>query len=243
MSEYFLLNNIKFIPEVVEPPPTDMQLYYVKHWPVGDPYRDGRPEVNRMLPVVQTSFNEEWQNFYFNLTWHFWPAFTREFAAKRWESLNGDRLALMNGTGYPGDPPRANFIARENMTGPLPAYDKTRTMGGNVVMGVEEGDWLRVETLDGNASPPALQYVLDRPWLYFHCVLAFKLRVGLFPQGCVSADDIWQPTIAPLVSTVPMYLELDRLEKLAPGSPIPDPYYYNVTLWDRIKALFKMVFE
>ena len=216
---------IQLVEEATTPPPSGPQLYYVKHWPIGDPYRDGRPEVVRMLPVHKSYFDREWQEFYFALTWHFWPAFSRDFSAKRWTSLNGYRVALMNYSGFGDyDNPKANYILGQDIGAPLPAYDKTRTMGGNVVTGYEMDGLLYVETIDGNASPPNLDYVLERPWLYFHCVLAFKERVGLFPQGCVSADNIWQPTIAPLVSSQPVYLEMDRLVKLPLGSSIPDPY-------------------
>lgn len=210
----------------VEPlPSTEKQLYYVKHWPLGDPYRDGRPEVVPMFPVKKTYFDVYWQNFYFDLFWHFTPEFSYDFAAKRWESLNGDHEALMNRSGFPGDPPKANYITGKNINSIyIPAYDKTRSMGGNVVAGVEEGDNLRVETLDGNARPPTLDYVLKRPWKYFHCVLALEKRVGLFPQGCDKENDIWQPSVAPLVSTIPVYLSLSKVIKLPLGSPIPDPY-------------------
>ena len=210
-------------------PVADKRLYWVKHWAIGDPGRDGRPEVVPLLPVKKSYFDFYWQNFFFDLTWNFWPEFDYDFAAKRWTSLNGDHLALMNRSGFPGEPPVANYITGEHVGSQyLPAYDKTRTMGGNVVAGVEDGDMLWVETLDGNAQPPPLQYVLDRPWLYFHCVLAFKNKVGLFPQGCDSDRGIWQKTVAPLVATTDVYLPMSAVVKLPLGSPIPDPYELNL---------------
>ena len=218
-------------------------LWYVKHWDLDNPGRDGRPEVQRMLPAVSTPFNKDWQEFYFELTRTYWGAFDDGFQRKRWTSLNGNHLALMNNTGFSDEPGeyRANYITGENESYPLPAYDKTRSMGGNVLTGFEQDGLLYVETLNGNDPPPDVAWVLERPWYYFHCVLAWPERVGLFPQGCDNKNGIWQVTIAPLVSRTTVAIELDRVERLADNAEIPDVYYLpKPTLWQRIRRFLAL---
>lgn len=185
------------------------QLYRVKHdLEMGPLWRTNVPEVYP-LNGNSTPFGEDWQF----LTFAMCPGIT----GNHWRSVYGTATAFMNGTGYGGSSPRADFVNGLNLSAALPRWDKTRVCGGAVVTGVESGANLIVSILDGTGPAPTLDWIMARPWYRFHAITVYSDgHVGEFPQN--------NPVYVPLVGSGVATLPLVNLEKLPLGALIPNPY-------------------
>lgn len=193
------------------------QLYRVLHdieLPTGIRSTAPTPEV--ALPPLnanRTPFGADWQKLSF--------AMNPGMDGNHWRVLYEWDTAFMNGTGFNiPNSPRADFVNSRDLTAPLPAWDKTRVCGGAVVTGTEQAGYLIVDVLDGSGPAPDLLWLLARPWYYFDAVIVYQDgHIGPFPQNG------GQRIHVPLVGSGLARYALSSLEKLVPGTPIPDPYH------------------
>lgn len=200
--------------------PTELpQLYRVLHdGEMGPLWRFSVPEVFPLTPLHLIPLDREWQLFTKDLN----PSMSRE----KWRILYGWATAFTNheyGFDYPqAEEPLQDWVNMKDIDAPgLPTFDKPRLCGGALVTGREEAGFLWIEYLDATQPPPKAD---DVPiWLKFCATTVRKTAsgtqaVGRFPQG--GGADVW----VPIISRQPIKYPLNKLEKLAQGAPLPDPY-------------------
>lgn len=179
--------------------------------------RPGLPEVQPLAPADIVPFPETWQHLSFALN----PAMTGD----KWRSLYQWNRAFCNGQGFNNDAdPHADYVNERDLNKPLPAFDKVRVCGGAVITGVVLGTSLIVETMDATQPAPALEWVLERPWFYFHAVNCADLKgtITNFPQANGA------PVLVPLFANSPVSIQLNHLQPWTqPG--IPDPRRIYIT--------------
>lgn len=205
MNEYFLLGERKFVPQV-------RQFYRVKHdIEMGAPWRPGLPEVHPMINNNYTPLTRSWQLVSKNMNSYLHPL--------KWRQVYTHQRFITNFNGFerPGDP-RADFVNMLDTDMPLPKQENL-VCGGAILCGIEQGDWLEVETLNGRDGPPPLEVIMSAPWLYFHAVtVAANGTPRLFPQG----DG--RPILIPLLSFNKAYFPMGKLHKWPLGQALPNPY-------------------
>lgn len=180
-------------------------LYRVKHDAELGPLWRQAPEVF-LLNDNRTPFGADWQRLSFALN----PGMT----SNHWRALYGDDEAFTNGNGFNGPNARADFVNNCDLSAPLPAWDKTRVCGGATVTGIVDGMELVVDILDGTGPAPTLEWLLARPWLYFHALTVYgDGHVGEFPQN--------NPCLVPLVGSGEARIPLAQVQKVP---RIADPY-------------------
>jgi GH25 family lysozyme M1 (1,4-beta-N-acetylmuramidase) len=201
----------------VVPTPTTTQLWQLLHdvqlGEIRQPTEgNGAPEVFPMMDKHFTRFTREWQMFSYELM---------ALPAKKWRAVFTWKRALANRNGFenPADP-RADYVNKMDMSSDDPKF-ASLLFGGNVITGREDGEYLWVETLDGNLPPPSVAWAKERPWLVQTCtnVTYSNGHVGNFPQG----DGL--PVVVPVLASKPVRITLKNLRKLPPGSPIPKVYW------------------
>lgn len=192
------------------------QLWRVRHdIELGPLWRPRLPEVFPFFPNHFTPFPEAWQRLSFAMNPHLTP--------ERWTSVYSNARAFTNGNGYGDDTdPRANYITGENLTCALPKVE-CLTCGGALLAGRVEGINFVPETLNGRLAPPSLEWLLARPWLYFHAVTVDQNGTPrMFPQGDM------KPVLIPFIADRNRYpvitISLSKLEKLDMSQPLPSPY-------------------
>lgn len=110
--------------------------------------------------------------------------------ARQWTDVHQYDRCFNNGTGFK-DPydPRANFITGENLSYPLPAYDKAmRICGGTFVRGDAVADKLvfraGVHGIDGNGPMPDPETIIRNHWYTYAVSVGNRYdRISHFPQG------------------------------------------------------------
>ena len=135
--------------------------------------------------------------------------------------LFGNKLAFTNGSGFPG---HANYILGEELDQPDPRFDQARICGGAVVAEKKHDDqYVWIETIDVRKPIPSAEYVMARPWLYYHATLAGDI-IRMFPQG------EGKPVYVPLLSALSAQAGVDgvklprwKLQKWTKPE-LPDPY-------------------
>lgn len=169
--------------------------WYVAHdREKGTIWRKNVPEVYHFDQMAPTTLTRAWQEFIYKLNNGGKPggmtpnSFHGLF---RWNKAFSNRSA---GFDWP-TVPHADFIKKTNLKATPPRLDKCRICGGAVIRGKVQGNLLIVETLNGKNPPPPLEWLLERPWLYFRCWTVLPNGQNAeFPQ---TANGV----LMPLVST------------------------------------------
>jgi hypothetical protein len=133
------------------------------------------------------------------------------------ESIYYNERALNNGHGVDV---LHNYITGERADLEDPAIGSAFFSG--VLSGIEDGSDLIVDTFDGRLPPPLGVTPETHPWLFSYAVTVYRFpapHVAKFPQ--LDGRDVRTP----ILSKFPVRYPLARLEKLAPGAPLPSPYY------------------
>lgn len=183
-------------------------------------WRLGMPEVFRLDPTHQMPFNEAWQVVSYEINTTLNPLVNANMDKSNWRQTYGYTQAFMNSNGGFDGEVHADFINRRDLGASNPYLDIIRVCGGAWLQGIVEGNNLIVRTLNGNADPPPLQYILDNH-LYFEAVYAMNNGVGRFPMGQ------GERVFIPLVSRQTVRFPLDKLQEWV-SSEIPNPYMvYN----------------
>jgi hypothetical protein len=175
---------------------------------LGPLWRQNVPEVFP-LNGNRTPFGRDWQLLSY--------AMNPKMTGQKWRSLYAYNRAFTNGTGFNGPEPKADHVNGFDLDAPEPAWDKARFCGGAGVSGTVLGPDLIVEILDGNAAPPTLEWLMARPWLYFHAVNVTADAITKFPQN----DG--RPVLVPLVGSGVAKYPLSKLQRWT-APELPDPY-------------------
>lgn len=193
------------------------QLWQVLHdVSLGPLWRPNLPEVHPLFPNHFCKFNEAWQRFTFE-------KLNSHLAPKEWTAVYSYQRFITNnqGFGMPGDP-RANFVTGEHTDKELPKVEAL-ICGGALLTGVAFSGKLAVQVLDWREPPASLEWLLKRPWLYFHAITVDQGGIPrMFPQGH------GKPILIPLIADPYRYpvitIPLSKLRKLDMTKPLPDPY-------------------
>lgn len=165
----------------------------------------GVPEVFHFDQDAPTQLTHAWQ--------HFIMALNPGMSADGWRSLAKWDRAFTNGTGYdnPNGNKYADYITPKDTDKKPPVEDKCRCCGGANLHGTVSNGILIIETLDGSKDPPALDWVLARPWLYFRCYTIKPDNTnGDFPQNG------GKPVYWPLVANGKVTVKINTLIKEKP---------------------------
>jgi hypothetical protein len=163
------------------------------------------PEVYRLEPDQQTSLDCDWQKL--------WKDLNPMLSKRTWSTLLGNALAWTNRTGFPG---RHDCINNTDIDSPFPAFDAPRVCGGAILKGVEQGDYLLIESLLKDNRVPSAREVLSKRWLWFY-------GTSINPEGQVNLimkpgiDGTYYPVRVPLITKNPVKLKLNTLHKLPIG--------------------------
>lgn len=194
------------------------KLYRVLHdIELGPLQRFNTPEV--IVPPLnaeRTPFGADWQRLSFALN----PGMSGD----KWRSLYGNHRAFNNNCGFPqnaDDGPHADYVNMRDLDASDPCWDKTHGCCGATLSGEEDGDDLIVEILEGFGPAPDLEYLRQRPWLWFHAVNVNPPSTNN-PSGISRfAQNDGRPCIVPLVGSGVARIELYRVQRVP---TIADPY-------------------
>jgi len=211
VGEIYIADSVsKLVEENVEPPPpppSNLTGFIVMHdKDMGAIWRSNVPEVYHFDQIGATKLTPIWQKLIYDMNK------SRGMTPKSYTTNLGTRTAWANGSGFL-DPnsPRANYITGEDLSYQDPRLDKCRICGGANLHGTLSGDVLTVETLDGSQNPPSLDWILERPWLYFRAwIVQSDGSVFDFPY----AKEVWMP----LVATGKITVQINHIEQ---GKPYP----------------------
>lgn|GEM_PF-6800959 len=169
-----------------------MSKYYVAHdREYQEIWRWNVPEVYWLdqKQAKAVKLTKPWQRFIFELNQ---PGMTK----KSWRTFAGINTAFTNTSGYGGNEPRADFINGWDMDAKPPVLDKVRICGGAIFHGTQSGEIITVETLNGEAKPPTVAWLVAHPWLMFRCWTVLPDGSNSdFPYGK------GQPVFMPLVAS------------------------------------------
>ena len=204
---------------------------HIEQWPVlwrvnhdTTLWRPNLPEVQPFLPSHYTDFGRQWQLLEKQLN--------ATMLNSKWHNLHlggndgNNATAFNNRQGFEmiGDP-RVDFVNGKNIGAPVPKQEALACGGTILAQKYVQDNYLYCEYLDGNQPVPPLQYVLDRPWLYFDAVTIRNstngIVIGRFPQGFEGAR-----VYILLLARQPIKIHLSKVTKLQYGSAIPSPYRY-----------------
>lgn len=193
------------------------------HWdgPVRGVVRDSGkalPEVYRILPDQVTPLYDRWI--------HLWRDLNPDLDDNHFCTLLGNNLWLTNGTGWPG---RRNVILGQDLDAAFPAFHAPITTGGSVHKGIEKDGNLQIESLLVDQPTPTVEYVLARPWLWFWgTAVTTSGRVNMITRK--NRSGVYIPVRVPFITSQPVYLPLNQLDKLEPGY-VP-PYANKLAMAD-----------
>jgi hypothetical protein len=204
----------------------------------------GCPAVFVLLePQLKVEMTKDWQ--------YYLIAINYGMALVDISAILDYRLAFANGTGLTKpDQPRRDYILEKNLNSPEnPKLDKDRTCSRSILTGIEVGDYLKLNTMDGN-NPPPMKPGKPRPqtiaeiriedYLYnprenremFLVANTVSVKekgntsVAPFPRGAIYdwTKDNLPYTFLPHVSRQVIYYSLKNLIKIPLGNTIPSPY-------------------
>lgn len=186
-------------------------------------WRPNLPEVFPFLPNHYSFFGRRWQLLEKQLN----PVMTNS----KWHNLHlggndgDDATAFNNRQGFEmrGDP-RVDFVNGKDLGAPLPKQEALVCGGAILAQKYIQDNYLYCEYIDANAPAPTLQYVLDRPWLYFDAVTVRNsvngIVIGRFPH----ADG--ERVFILLLAHQPIKIHLSKVTRLPYGGVLPSPYGY-----------------
>ena len=165
------------------------------------------PEPFRLIPDHQTPLDCGWQKLLRDMN----PEHKDDVVDK----ILDHHWILANNTGI-GEPGRKNCRNGDYMNDPTakwPALHAVVICGGALLRGREEGDTLHIEsTIIGNGVPE-VNYILERPWLWFYLIQINES--GICTYMTLSAKDgTRKPVRMPLLSRLPISAKLKWLEKM-----------------------------
>ncbi len=206
----------------------------------------GIPETVNLENSNPVKLTKGWQLYIAALLRQYMPpTFTPADLDRAFRALLGRSEAWANGSGYPqaglGNP-KADYVAGTNLTYPLPALDRGRIAGGNVVHVLDETPvsvgghmCLKVETLraDTVPDPTKVNHKLT-PWLVFLCTTVTPFNVltkqpsqtgpwicGRFPQ--LKGNDVPMPLITDVGYG---FIQVERLKKISSPFGV-SPYVFS----------------
>lgn len=213
------------------------RLWMVKH----NAFRGDNPNYPAIVNLLPqpVKLTREWQFFI--------RAINYAMPIRKVSAIFGNWKAFTNGTGF-GDPNdlRRNYLLGEHTSTryELPKFDKVRTCIRATHTGEAQGDYLWLETFDGDEPPPLkpgkrhprtvgeiniddyLYNPRDHRWMFFAANnIDDRGKVFPFDNGGFYdwfEDGDRQVTWLPLVSNFPVRLSLEYFEKV---TSIPSPYY------------------
>ncbi len=206
----------------------------------------GIPETINLENSNPVKLTKAWQLYIAALLRQYMPStFTAADLDRAFRALLGRSEAWANGTGYPQagvGSPKADYVAGTDLTYPLPALDRSRTSGGNVVHVLDETPvsvgghmCLKVETLRADTVPdPAKVNPKLTPWLVFLCTTVTPFNVvtkqpsqtgpwicARFPQ--LKGNDVPMPLITDVGYG---FIQVERLKKISSPFGV-SPYVFS----------------
>ena len=144
------------------------------------------PEVLPPIDAVSVTMTDAIQT----MSWELMSRINPTISKKQWTAVHAHDRAFTNGTGFNDpDDPRRNIVTGDDLSAPLPRYDKCqRTCGGNFLRGEVRGDRLvcvpGVHGIDSRLPMPSVDEIVNRHWLLYAVTVygSFEL-LGHFPQG------------------------------------------------------------
>jgi hypothetical protein len=200
---------------------------------------EGCPAVMTLLePPLKVRLDRHWMFFI--------RAINQAMDVEHVSAIFGPQKAFTN---HSPDAVFADYLLGKNLDQADNYFDKDRTCVRSVMTGQVSGDYLILETLDGNDPPPLkpgrrypqrvqdiqlddyLYNPRDHRWLFF-AANNVKSKPGgsssisPFDHGGIYdwTGDGRMYTWLPLVSRHQIYYPLSRLRKLSDTEPIPSPY-------------------
>lgn len=212
-KDYFIFGNQKYV--------VDEDLYRVNHDDIL--WRPNLPEVNPFETNHYTIFSRELQLLERQLN--------HSMTNSKWKNLHlggnhgDDATAFNNRQGFEmvGDS-RADWVNRRDLTRPLPKQEALVCGGSILKKKFISNGYLYPEYIDGNSPAPSLEWIKNRPWLYFDAVAidgsANGIVIRRFPQGEGNRVFIL------LLASKSIRIHLSKVTKLKRNFPVPSPYDY-----------------
>lgn len=218
----------------------DYEIYAVREFTYAPQYdhvdkwywRNGDPEVFWLEGSHQVPLDESWQRLIMGLN----PGMDGKKLRVVWDFMRAFSNGLGKGFDTVHSPLSADYVPLRDyftnrdltVTGTL-RKDKVRVCGGAVVRGVMDGDFLLVDTLDGNQPAPALDWVLPRNWLYFEAVTTHQRVTDGAPQIARFVHNGGSPVYIPLVARLPVRIPLGILQDMNEIQGVYDPLKIYLT--------------
>ena len=214
------------IVERTAPPTTKYSGWRVLHKAEGGYQRNPAtmPSVIPPIPSVAIDMTEEVQHMSYDLMVHF----NDQITPNLWTKVHDGDRAFTNFLGFGTRPgcggPRKNYIKNEDMTYPLPKYDKAqRVCGGQFVRGIERGGMLvirpGIDAIDATKLMPSIETIVANNWYGFAVVVGPEGNEGAishFPQGQGG------PVAIPFIVDREISFPLAYFERWE-GDTLPDP--------------------
>lgn len=223
LTGYIMVGMLSFKP--VAPPP------------VVEPPSSGEPKLYKMLRVMQAGspnplaeanrkgvgtpdiivlkdgrvqFTKAWQMFLLKINPNMLP--------KHVAAIMGSGRWGFNRTGLPSErfpQRRANYIMSEDTDFPNPATDKIRTFTYNVHRGIQVGNEVILETMDGDEMPPDVT-PQSHPHLFCHLTIVYpnERSITPFPNGAPAWGYQSAFTWFPLVSDGEVRVPLSQVREV-----------------------------
>lgn len=224
LNGYVMVGMLKFekdeTNEPPPPPPTgEPKLYKMLRVmqpgspnPLAEANRKGvgTPDII-VLKEGRVQFTKAWQMFLLKINPNMQP---NHVAA-----IMGSGRWGFNRTGLPSErfpQKRANYIMGENTDFPNPATDKIRTFTYNVHRGIQVGNEVVLETMDGDEMPPDVT-PQSHPHLFCHLTIVYpnERSITPFPNGAPAWGYQSAFTWFPLVSDGEVRVPLSQVREVA----------------------------
>lgn len=177
----------------------------------GEPSPKPYPEVYRLFVNGDT---------YHTILDCYWQRILREMnpnlSIDKVSTLLGNKLALTNGTGFPG---KRNCLTGADADKPFPRLDQPRIFGGASLAGEPQNGRVFLESLLEHETVYTAEQILSMPWLWFYWT-------SVNPQGEVNyitrlgTDGQYHRIKFPFVTAEQVYLPATHLHKV---TGIADP--------------------
>lgn len=181
----------------------------------------GMPEVMPPENSISLSMNKTIQEMSYQLMTRFNSLITPQL----WTRVHDHDRAFTNFNGFNKDgDPRANFILNENITSPLPKYDKAqRVCGGSFIHGQADNGYLYCQAgrdgIDADGIMPSLDVIISNNWYIYAVSIGMdETQISHFPQGKGG------PVVIPFIFRGIIKFPLQYFENWE-GEDLPDPLH------------------